>query len=165
MLVLQKIIFIVFLSLSAYIFSEEPVPQLNLAEFPAEAPDDGHALWSLHGHGVLIRGFWHPLASDEGVLTASPQVKSCCLKAPSKIHQQVIVKGMAPLPQFQKAATLEGIFKIEPLYNKEGEAVQYYVLEQAKEFQPPGLNRLVLILFGFAGLSFACLKFRKRMQG
>lgn len=80
-----------------------------------------------------MRGFWYPLSPQEGILATQTNLKSCCLKAPAKIQEQIFVKGDVVSFFPQKALTLEGIFRIEPSYNVEGQLVQLFVLEKAKE--------------------------------
>ena len=132
-------------------FSTSLPPVLSLSEFPSEIPADAHPIRSFQGQTVQIRGFWYPITSNGGVLASSPHVKSCCLKAPSKIYQQVIVHGSFPSYAYQRAVTFEGIFKIDPLYNKEGAVIQYYVLEGAHEIRQTGIYHSAVMLSGLAG--------------
>ncbi len=82
---------------------------------------------------VRMRGFWYPQTAEKGILAAYPDLKSCCLSSPAKRGQQILVKGeVGSLPP-QKVVTVEGIFKIAPLYDEEGKLIQFYVLEEAKE--------------------------------
>lgn len=135
---------------------------LILADFPAEILTDTHPFRTLHDQVVQIRGFWYPLTSNQGVLTSFPNLKSCCIRAPTKIFQQLFVKGDVGTLSENKVVTLEGIFKIEPLYSKEKELIQYYVLEQAKEV-PKSKSKsifLFLIIPGIASL-FLAWKFKR----
>lgn len=160
MLMPKNLLVLILTFLSHWTFLAAAPPVLNLSEFPAEIPDPSHSLFSLQGETVQVRGFWYPISPDEGVLAPSPQVKSCCLKVPSKISQQLIVKGSLPSAIPQRAVTLEGIFKIEPLYNKKGEIVQYFVLDKAKEIESPTSRIWIWSISGVAGLFFLGLLIR-----
>lgn len=70
------------------------------------------------------------------------------------------IAALAP----QRAVTVEGIFKIEPLYNLKGEAVQYYVLEQAKETQRSESHLLIWTIPCLAALFLAWKFYFKRMS-
>lgn len=120
-----------------------------------QAKENGY-LWSLKGEVVQIRGFWYPLSVAEGILASQPQLKSCCIRAPAKIEQQVLVKGGdLALLQPQRALTLEGIFKIEPAYNPNGELVQLFVLEQSKEVpREHSYMKWAVAFISFVGLIF-----------
>lgn len=151
MLKLGEILLVVLCLGPCCAFSDSLPPVLKLSEFPSDVPVDSHPIRSLQGKKVHIRGFWYPITPNGGVLAATPHVKSCCLKAPAKIYQQVIVQGSTPSDGYQRAVTFEGIFKIEPLVNKEGEVIQYYVLEQAHEIRPTGTHHSAVMLSGLAG--------------
>lgn len=154
-----KILIWLFLVINPFLDASPQV--LNLAEFPAEIPADSDPIWSMQGRVVRIRGFWYPISSDEGMLAGSPQMKSCCIKAPSKITQQVLVKGSLASTIPQRAVTMEGIFRIDPRYNQEGGMVQYFVLDQAKEIHISGYMILIWIISGCGALCFSYLIFKK----
>lgn len=135
---MRKILFLFFLT-----------SHLNLADFPIKNPNDSI------GQTVQIRGFWYPLTADQGILAKTPQLKSCCINAPTKITEQVLVKGNISAAA-QRAITLEGTFKIEPLHNAQGELVQFYILDQAKEVASSNSKSswiiCGLIIYAIAGL-------------
>lgn len=109
-------------------------------------------LYPLQGQLVQVRGFWYPLSVDDGILAPHPQLKSCCLQAPAKIEQQLLIKGKALSSlSSQRALTIEGIFRIQPFYNSKGELVQFFVLEQAKEVPQHNYSINWVLLIG-AGL-------------
>lgn len=147
---IEKQIFVLlllgFVCISTFAFGEEA--NLNLANFPVDYPPAGHPFWSLQGQIVQVRGFWYPLSEEGGVLAAHPGIKSCCLAVPTKIYQQVIVKGALDSLPAKQVVTLEGVFTIKPLSNREGEMIQFYVLEQAKEVQRSAPYLLFFILGG-----------------
>lgn len=101
---------------------------LHLSDLPVEN-------LGLHGKIVRARGFWHPLSSNEGVLSNELDLKSCCIRAPAKIAQQIFVKNAPFTLTPKRAITLEGRFNIEPRYDENGQIVQLYVLEEAKEVE------------------------------
>ncbi len=120
--------------------SATPSP-LNFSELPTHIDKiEDLPLWNLHGKDVLIRGFWYPLSRDMGILSSQTNLKNCCLKIHTKVHQQIFVKGDISSFCSQKALTIEGIFTIEPIYNSEGHLVQLFVLNQAKEIRPLSLS-------------------------
>jgi len=162
----SKILFLVLFIIARH-FSLSAVDHdtiLNIGDFPADPPPETHALWSLQGEFVQVRGFWYPVSSDQGVLASHPGLKSCCLAAPAKLRQQLIVKGQLASLAPQRVVTLGGIFKIDPLYNREGELLQFYVLEQAREVHQEASYLPYLILGLFLALLVLWLFFLRRRQ-
>lgn len=157
---LKKSILIVLSLLLCAALAAASLPLLNLSELPAGGPAETDFHLPLEGKAIQVRGFWYALPSGGGVLTGSPQMKSCCLQAPSKIYQQVIVKGEISSHLFHRAITLEGIFKIEPRYNPERGVIQYYVLDHAREIQATHTWLWVWLLVGFAAVTVVYLKLR-----
>lgn len=123
------LVFVAYFCLSAV----APLSILNLTDLPLNMPTEAHALWSLQGQVVQVRGFWYALSSKEGILASTSHLKSCCLLSSTQMHSQLLVKTGFPSLSTQKAVTLKGIFKIAPLYNDEGRQIQLYVLEDAQE--------------------------------
>ncbi len=80
---------------------------------------------------IQIRGFLYQRPNGTLILASQPDLKSCCTREGSEVKQQLILKekGNSLLMQ-QFAVTLEGIFKIDPQFNLDGQLVQLYVLEQ-----------------------------------
>lgn len=155
----KKITFLLFV-FQSLLFAEEP-HLLQISDFPNEPLESSHPLWRLQGQRVQIRGFWYSLAPDQGILAASPQLKSCCVGASSKIYQQLKVKGNIAPSSYHGAITLEGIFKIQPLTGAEGQVVQYYRLEEAREIETPSISNLPLF-FACTGGVVGCLFWFKR---
>src|SRR5436190_1878066 len=85
-------------------------------ELSLENSLENKALLAEQGKVIRIRGFWHPLSFGEGILTSQTGIKSCCLKNSANIHQQVVVKGDVASFVEGRAITVEGIFKIDPIY-------------------------------------------------
>lgn len=151
---LKTILCLVLAAFPAGIFS---TTVLNLAELPQEIPSESHPFWSSHGKNVQVRGFWHPISDEEGILTPLPNVKSCCLRAPGKVLQQIVVRGRLPQMTSLNVVTVEGILKIEPLFNKEDELIQLYVLNQAKEAQTEKSYAWSVIVVGLLASAFMTL--------
>jgi|GEM_PF-2193091 len=128
---------------------------LNLADLSFEVQKENSSLTSLEGKFVKVRGFWYPISSHEGKLALQPNLKSCCLGAPAKAHQQVIVKGAFASLSAGRAVTLQGIFKIEKGSNLKGQCTQVLVLEEATEVPSPSF----VLINGIIGL-FALLLWR-----
>jgi len=124
----------------------------------------GGALEQWIGQPVHVRGFWYPLSGEEGVLASHPLLKSCCLQTPSKIDQQILVKGkaLAFLPS-QRALTVKGVFNIQPAFNSKGELVQLFVLENATEVSYDKGHSILWILGGLVALvTFVIFKWGRR---
>lgn len=136
----------IFLCMSCFSLLADNPQTLNISDFLDEIPAETQSIYSLQNQVVRVRGFWYPLTANQGILASTPHLKSCCIKAPAKIYQQLIVKGDLASLSSQKAITLEGIFKIDPQYNSEKELIQLYVLINAKELQQPFSSRLLWIL-------------------
>jgi hypothetical protein len=80
---------------------------------------------------VQIRGFLYRTPQGNLILAAQPDLKSCCVGTGSKVKQQVIVQGaIDPIIQ-QSVVNLQGIFKIDPLYDSDGQLKQFYSLYEA----------------------------------
>ena len=108
---------------------------------------------SFKGKQVRVRGFWHAKSKNEGVLAATPHLKTCCIGSPHTIHQQIVVRDFYPTGSDRKALTLEGTFNISEAYDVLGNSMHYYVLENPKEivFSQQGSNEsiffFIFILF------------------
>lgn len=101
---------------------------LIVSDLPPYLPDPSHAIWHYQNQSLQVRGFWYPQETSRGILASAPHLKSCCVGAPEKTGQ-VLVKGELSTLSIDRAVTLAGIFKIDPLYNAEGKLIQLYVLE------------------------------------
>jgi hypothetical protein len=124
---------------------------LNLSDLRKNSTQDHDPVEELHGQHVQVNGFWHSSPHNSGVLTTSPDLKSCCAQAPTKIYQQLIIKGELPTLDRSGTVSLEGTFKIDPQHNQKGDLIQYYVLEEAKEVPTEGSDMLI----GVIGLATA----------
>lgn len=67
---------------------------------------------------------------------------------PSKVSQQLVVRGDLPSIPDHQAVSVTGIFKIEPLYDTLGQLTQLYVLEQPQEMQKKSHYGDYLFLIG-----------------
>lgn len=84
----------------------------------------------LDGQVIKIRGFIYETKEGQFILAAQPDLKSCCVGAPNKLQEQLLLEGpLSEIPK-QQFITLEGVFKIE---EKQG---YLYRLEQIKLFHP-----------------------------
>jgi hypothetical protein len=136
-------------------WQQSTIPEILRLDDLALETSENSFFWPLQGKIIQVRGFWYPLSSQEGILAPQPHLKSCCLKAPAKIEQQLLVKGSLDSLPAQRVITLEGIFKIDPRYNSEGALIQLFVLEQAREVPQTSLH-LGPIVFG-ACMIFLCI--------
>lgn len=105
---------------------------LIVSDLPPYLPEPSHSLWHYQNQPLQVRGFWYPQETGTGILASTPHLKSCCVGSPEKTGQ-LFVKGEFPSLSVDRAVTLAGIFKIEPLYDHEGKLTQLYVLEQPHE--------------------------------
>ena len=125
---------------------------VSSSDFPLDSSIKNPFACNLKGKIVHVRGFWYPLSSNEGILAKEPHLKSCCIKAPSKITQQIFVKNAPFSLSPGRAVTLEGLFTVEPRYSPDGELVQFYVLEGVREVskRSEGFSfELGVAVFGF----------------
>lgn len=130
-----------------------PATPLLVAHFPASLPvNEAHPLWLYQGQQVQVRGFWYPLSSEQGVLAPAPDLKSCCIGKPATISQQLVVQGSFETLSAGQAVTLEGIFKMEPVYDQDRKLIQFYVLDQPRIVNPSSSTfSILLILAAFLG--------------
>ncbi len=105
---------------------------LLVSDLPPYLPDSSHTIWHYQNQSLHVRGFWYPQEIGGGILASAPHLKSCCVGVPEKTGQ-VLVKGEISALSIDRAVTLTGIFKIDPLYNVEGKLIQLYVLESPQE--------------------------------
>lgn len=137
---------------------------VNFDDFSLENSERNSPLWNLQGHMIQMRGFWYSLSPDEGLLASQPHLKSCCLKAPAKIDQQLLVKGKIASFSTKRAITLEGVFKIEPRYNSEGQLIQLFVLEQpVLVSESNGLLIWLILGVFFVVFCFWCFCFKSKI--
>lgn len=122
----NRIVFIL-ITMPLFCFSQMT---LNLTDLPLEISSEEHPL---QNQQIRVRGFWYPLSEKKGVLSAQPDLKSCCVQSPSLTFQKISVAGEVGKIPARAVVTLEGIFKIELLYNDKHELMPYYLLEQARE--------------------------------
>lgn len=149
--ILRVFFSLIFTVMSAGLFGNPHT--LHFDDLSAENALENSSLWGLSGKVVQLRGFWYPLSSHEGILSSQIDLKSCCLKDPAKIQQQILVEGNVDGFAAGKALTMEGIFKIQPRHNLEGELVQLFVLEQAKVIDQSNLSSYLIVGVGLILLS------------
>lgn len=131
--------------------------------FPDNLPENP-TLMTYQGERVQLRGFWYP---DEGILASETNLKSCCVKSENNVLKRVLVKGEIGPISPQRAHTLEGTFKIDPIFNEKGSLIQFYVLENANVVERPNhhfagyLSGLSLIIGCFLLFRFYRRKVRK----
>lgn len=134
----------------------------SVSDLPESFPSQTNPLWTFQDREVEVRGFWYPLSPDQGILAPTPNLKSCCIGTPTKVSQQLIVKGRLPSSYDQQAVAVRGVFKIEPLYDFEGQLIQLYVLEKPKEVEREFFPLSLIVVCG--GLSLTVLYFIKRTR-
>ena len=125
---------------------------LTFEDLPETEPPLSHSLWDYHDQLIEIRGFFYSIDDSKGILASQPDLKSCCVAAPSKISQQLFLQGdLVNLPH-QRAVTVKGIFKIHPVYENNGDLKQLYFLENTSKVSvnrfPMGYALLFLLTTG-----------------
>lgn len=111
---------------------------------------------------VNVRGFLYHNSSGELILASQPNLKSCCIGSQGLVYQQILVRGKLD-PEAQ-VVTLQGIFKIDPQHNEQGQIIRLYSLENAEKVKSDHFllfpMLLLVLAFGIIGLAilFACRK-------
>lgn len=117
-------------------------------------------------HEVTMRGFLYQDKEKRWLLSAEPNLKSCCLGTSAKIATQVVVLGEIQEPSFICPVTVEGKFKLEPQWDSEGNLKQIYCLEQAKVHCEQGwpMTTWVFASFGIGSFLYAFRLMRKKVD-
>ncbi|MFI5344137.1 MAG: hypothetical protein ACHQUC_07950 [Chlamydiales bacterium] len=101
---------------------------------------------------VNVRGFLYRHSSGELILASQPNLKSCCVGSQQLVYQQILVHGSLD-PEAQ-AVTLQGIFKIDPQYNDQGQITSLYRLENGEKLKSEhSLLFPILALLGMIGFA------------
>lgn len=112
-------------------------------------------------HEIQIRGFLYPTV-DGYILAATPNVKSCCLRSPARIQEQILIKDKLSKSHSGIVVNLQGTLRIAPKYNETGELSQYYLLDDVKElstsFSIQSFGSIVGLI-GFVFILFLIIKY------
>lgn len=107
---------------------------------------------------VQIRGFLY--RSDEGnwILSAEPNLMTCCVNKQDKIGRIIFVIGSSLEASPSQAVTVEGLLSINPAWDQNGNLKQIYVLNNATVL-PTQISRstLALSLIAFLGFIISCI--------
>lgn len=106
--------------------------ELSFFDLPKSVPDEKHPLWEWDKTSVTIRGFYYEWNSRASILSAQPAIKSCCLGAESKVHEQIFLHHFKMKPS-KYVVCLKGKFRVEPVYGEGGKLLQLYHLEEVEE--------------------------------
>lgn len=110
----------------------------------------------VHQSEVRLRGFLFKSPSGRWLLSAEPDLKSCCAGSPLKVSKQVFLDGNYEEEGINKLVEMRGIFTIDLKRNHEGELVQVFALREAiltDEVQQttPWITLLVLAVGSLGG--------------
>jgi hypothetical protein len=105
---------------------------------------------------IQLRGFLYRSDSNQMVLSSQPGLRTCCVASLYNIDEQIFVKSQQTLEPEKQVVLLEGVFKIDPLQDKDGRYTQYYVLDDAVKIGNRSFPWLlvtgVIVLLLFAAL-------------
>jgi hypothetical protein len=119
---------------------------------------------------VTIRGFCYPTSTDAWILSAQPDLKTCCVGASKELHHQILIVS-GPILQTLKNQSpgqviqVIGFFRIQPAYASQGELSQLYIFTDADLVEMPGrhwqpwvVTALVLAFFAIAARYYTYVK-------
>ncbi len=111
-----------------------------------------------HQHEVEVRGFLYQSADQRWILASEPNLKVCCMGAPSKISQQIFLSGKALVPSNQ-AVTVRGLFQVDPLWGEQGILQQLYRMENTMVVSRTTwpLSSFAMAGAGIASVIFLCI--------
>lgn len=81
---------------------------LSFLQLQSKNPQD------YHDKEVVIRGFIFQTSEGRMILAGEPNVKSCCLGAPEKIRQQIVLDGDISEFKSNSIVMIEGRFVVTP---------------------------------------------------
>ncbi|WP_068471294.1 hypothetical protein [Candidatus Protochlamydia phocaeensis] len=117
---------------------------------------------------IQIKGFPYQTSGGQWILAAQPNLRSCCIGTQATISNQLFLKmPLADLPT-QHALFIRGLFKEDPVYDREGKLIQLYVLDQAEIVSHPSFPFTALSISGLVlliGLLFFYRRHGKRTAG
>lgn len=116
---------------------------------------------------VTMRGFlYQDKESDRWLLSAEPNLKSCCIGTSAKIATQVVVLGDIKVPSVFCPVTVQGTFELNPQWNAEGNITQIYRLEQATVHCEQGwpMTSWLFASFGIGSMLYAVRLMRKKVE-
>lgn len=121
------------------------------------------SLSDYHQHEVRMRGFVYRAEDGRWVLSPEPQLKTCCIGSGPKIAQQVILSQPDEGYTEHKAITLQGIFYIEPRWDRSGNLVQLYRMDHVVQISEPWpVASLMMAGAGIAGVVMIWTMMRKQ---
>lgn len=113
--------------------------ELNAEAIQMSFNDLSVANQDMLGKKVIIRGFWYPISSEEGVLASHTNLKSCCVGKPTAMASQILVKGdVSNFPE-GRALTLEGVL------NMNSRSTLLFVLKEPRVLEG-GLDMMLFII-------------------
>jgi hypothetical protein len=116
------------LGLACYTFNLAGTLNLELHQLPAPPLAESHPIRTMDQQIVIVKGFWYPLNEHEGILTAQPNLRSCCVRASNNIYKQIFVKNTPCQFPPNQIVTMQGLFQINPSYDEQNNLTEFYVL-------------------------------------
>ncbi|MDP1880653.1 MAG: hypothetical protein Q8K60_06910 [Parachlamydiaceae bacterium] len=135
---------------------------IDFRELPASPIHPTHRIWSYQDQPTEIRGFWYAVPNEMGgFLSSQPNLKSCCVGNHKLLHQQIRVYDDLSHLKNDHVVSLNGIFKIDPRYNSEGQLIQLYILNDVKEvYKESNIGWMLVAMF----LLIGCVLFFKKFN-
>lgn len=117
-------------------------------------------------HLIEMRGFLYKNKENEWILSSEPELKSCCVGRTDKLLKQIFIENLeeAEKTSFQ-VVQLQGYFKVDPRWDKQGNLIELYRIEKAKFVKSKEVDKIQWILFGMLiAISFLLVYYVPKMK-
>lgn len=141
-----KLICLIFLSFPLYGTCQEPLSINELL----------HSSQQYSGKEVLVRGFFYK-RDLEGILSAHPNLKTCCIGSSHQVQNQIFLEGEIPEIETKKPLVFTGIFSIEPSINSTGQLIKLYRLRQLRVVDETNSNHAFITGFSCLAVGIGLL--------
>lgn len=113
-----------FITLSFFISTPILYAGDNIKELNFLSLHDQQQMKQLNGKKVKIKGFLYINQKHEWILSAEPNLKTCCMGSKEKATQQIFLNGIFDEKWINQIIAIEGIFK----FNPNGDEGRHYFL-------------------------------------
>lgn len=105
---------------------------------------------------IEIKGFLYELPEGGSILSAEPNLKSCCVGSKKKNDTQIFIKNIISKIQGHTAVVMQGDLHVSPTYGKDGEWIALYYLDNAKIVETNNFSLSILFygLIAILGILF-----------